>query len=134
MELKNIALMVTHLYNTTIPMSEKIVFDYVTENKGKLNNKQYEDIMKEFFTTNIHVLKKRIEVFIQCDSNNDGSINATELEKLHDYMQEDLIRSCSNFELYTVDYVMETFNKKRDGKLNFLDVNNYMNELNTNFL
>lgn len=132
--LKNIALMVSHLYKTSVPVSEKIVFDYDTENKRYLNKYQYEDIMKQFYSTNESVLKNRIEVFKNCDSNNDGSINVIELENLHGYMQEDLLKVNSNHEIYPVDYVVKNFNKKGDGKLNFLDVNMYMNELNINFI
>lgn len=132
-DLKNIALMITFLYNISIPMSEKIVFDYDTENNGKLNKNQYENIMSQFFIVDKSVLKNRVEVFKSCDSNNDGSINIKELRNLHVYMQNYLISTNQKCELYDVDYVMETFSMKGDGKLNFLDVNKYMNELNINF-
>lgn len=122
---QSLASFLTNTYKLPLPASEKILFDISTKLHYKLSKYQYENMMKQLHKVNNIALAKRIKIFKNYDSNEDGYLDKKELSEL---FRNELRKKTTReyFGLFTVEYCMYTFDKNGDGKLNFLDFNNYM--------
>lgn len=133
-EFKNIACILKELYKLPTYISQTILNDYDAEKIGKLSINQYEDIMKQLYIVNPLVLDGRMKTFKKCDFNDDGYIDLDELPFFQYYLYREIVRTKDCICLHSIENIISCFNMTGNGKLNFLDANQYMDHLNTNFI
>lgn len=122
---QSLASFLTNTYKLPFSASEKILFDISTKLGYKLSKYKYEYIMEQLYKVDKVVIAKRIEMFKNYDSNENGYLDENELYELVYHVFRKKI-TYEYFSLFSVEYCMYTFDKNEDSKLNFLEFNNYM--------
>lgn len=78
------------------------------------------------------VLAERLSLFINYDGNNDGFVSKDELIVQFTVFKERARRYFPRGSIYTVQYIMDTFDMNNDNQLSFLDFNNCLTAVNSN--
>lgn len=120
LEFEYLASFITNKFQLPLSASEKLLIDYSTDFFFKLSDHEYEYIMKELCNIDQNIIKKRIEIFKAIDSDKDGYISNKELDKFLEKYKDDNL-----FGFLSSKYCMVTFDRNKDGHVNFLDFSKY---------
>lgn len=122
------------MYDLPVDVTDKIINDYCDQDNGLFNSTEYENIMAQLITVDERILKRRLNVFNKFDYNKDGYIEVEDLPDLHTHMKNELENTNNTRHLYSVEFVLNHFNKNGCGQFNFLDINKYMQHLHLEFI
>lgn len=120
-------------YNLPHHIGLSILYDF-SDNNGnhKLNQSQYEDMIRSLDDIDKEIFVLRIKLFEECDLDTNGYIGETELLKLYEHFNIDPKSTHDLLGLYTINYCMRNFDMNNDGYLNFIDFNSYIRETSLN--